>query len=298
MKNYLPLTATVATTAVLLTGCAADEVSTGSSGAPESESIVIGSQDYYSNEILAEVYAQALEEEGFDVERDFRIGQREVYMPEIESGAIDIMPEYSGALLQYYEPETQARESGEVYEELGAALPEGLRVLDQAEATDQDSYVVTTEFAEEHDAEQIGDLAGVEGITLGANSEIESRPYGPEALAEVYGVNVDFTPIEDSGGPLTVQALRDGDIQMADIYTASPALGDGDLTVLEDPENIFVSSNVVPVVSDRVGEDAAEVINGISAELDGDDLVAMNQASTEEQKDSATVASEWLAEQE
>src|SRR5690606_33498560 len=106
--------------------------------------------DYYSNEIIAEIYAQALEEAGYTVQRDFRIGQREVYMPEIESGAIDVFPEYTGNLLQYFDADTTATSADDVYAALQNALPDGLRVLDQSDASDQDSYVVTSEFASEH----------------------------------------------------------------------------------------------------------------------------------------------------
>src|SRR5699024_1300045 len=78
-----------------------------------------------------------------------------------------------------------------------------------------DSYVVTQEFADEWDLETVEDLDKVtEPLTLGANSEAESRPNGPEGLAETYGIEVGFSPIEDSGGPLTVKALQDGDVQM------------------------------------------------------------------------------------
>ncbi len=87
---------------VALAGCASgDPLDNGStSDSASSETLVIGSQDYYSNEIIAELYAQALEENGYTVDRQFRIGQREVYIPEIESGAIDVFPEYTGNLLQ------------------------------------------------------------------------------------------------------------------------------------------------------------------------------------------------------
>ena len=202
--------------AVALTACGGSEPL--ASG--ETEAIVIGSQDYYSNEIIAEIYAQALEAAGHEVVREFRIGQREVYVPEIESGAIDLFPEYTGPLLQYWEPDTEARLADEVYTALQDATPEGLRLLDQSPATDQDSYTVTRAFAEQWGLETIADLAKVsDPLTLGGNSEGEARPNGPSGLEATYGVTVAFTPIEDGGGPLTVKALQDGDIQLAIIYT-------------------------------------------------------------------------------
>ena len=261
----------------------------------DASTIIVGSQDYYSNEILAEVYAQALEGAGFRVDRQLRIGQREVYMPEITAGAIDLFPEYTGNLLQYLDQNASARASQEVYDALATALPMGLRALDQSPATDQDSYVVTSAFAAEHSVTSIGDLAGAGPLVLGGNSELETRPYGPMGLAQTYGVSVDFTPIEDSGGPLTIKALKDGDIQLANIYSSDPALAEGTLTVLEDPDGLFLASHVVPLASSRVGEDAAAVINRVSGALTSADLVEMNRASTKDQKSASQIAREWLA---
>lgn len=261
----------------------------------DASTIIVGSQDYYSNEILAEVYAQALEGSGFQVERQLRIGQREVYMPEIEAGAIDVFPEYTGNLLQYLDQNASAHTSQEVYDALATALPMGLRALDQSPATDQDSYVVTSTFAAEHSVTSIGDLAGAGPLVLGGNSELETRPYGPMGLAQTYGVSVDFTPIEDSGGPLTIKALKDGDIQLANIYSSDPALAEGPLTVLEDPDGLFLASHVVPLASSRVNDDAAAVINRVSAAMDAEDLVEMNRASTKDQKSASQIAREWLA---
>lgn len=292
MKRSMMTIVAFGAAAVALAACGSSNTLEG--GGQDSTAIVVGSQDYYSNEILAEVYAQALEGGGFSVERQLRIGQREVYMPELSAGSIDVFPEYTGNLLQYLQPDAQARTSEDVYRDLAEALPSGLRALDQAAATDQDSYVVTTAFASERSLTSIGDLAGVGPLVLGGNSELQTRPYGPTGLRETYGVEVSFAPIEDSGGPLTVKALKDGDIQLANIYSSDPALADGTLTVLDDPKGLFLASHVVPLASSRVGEDAAEVINRVSAALDAADLVAMNRASTQEQKSAAQIAREWL----
>jgi hypothetical protein len=154
---------------------------------------------------------------------------------------------------------------------------------------------VTSDFAAEHSLTSIGDLAGAGPLTLGGNSELETRPYGPAGLSQTYGVTVAFTPIEDSGGPLTVKALRDGDIQLANIYSSDPALADGTLTVLADPQGLFLASHVVPLASARVDDAAAAVINRVSAALEPADLVEMNRASTQEQRSASQIAREWLA---
>ncbi len=215
-------------------------------------------------------------------------------IPEIEAGSIDVFPEYTGNLLQYLDQNATARSSDEVYDALRSTLPKGLRALEQASATDQDSYVVTADFAAEHSLASIGDLAGAGPLILGGNSELETRPYGPAGLSQAYGVTVSFTPIEDSGGPLTVKALKDGDIQLANIYSSDPALADGTLTVLTDPKGLFLASHVVPLASSRVNDDATAVINRVSEALDAQDLIEMNRASTVEQKSASQIAREWL----
>ncbi|WP_157544486.1 ABC transporter substrate-binding protein [Jonesia quinghaiensis] len=261
-----------------------------------SEELVIGSQDYYSSEIIAEIYAQALEAEDYSVQREYRIGQREIYVGEIEDGSIDLFPEYTGPLLQFWEPDTEARLMDDVYDALVTAAPQGVSILDQSPATDQDSYVVTQEFADEYDLTTIADLANVtQDITLGANSELESRPNGPDGLKEYYGVDVGFTPIEDGGGPLTVKALQDGDIQLAVIYTADPSIDTNNLVTLEDPEGLFLASHVVPVASERVDADAQAIINSISAAMTPEILRELNARSVTDQSPAATIAADWLA---
>ena len=274
-----------------LCGCGSSDAK----DAQGSNTLVVGSQDFYENEIIAEAYAQALEAKGFDVERSFRVGQREVYMPEIESGSIDVFPEYTGSLLQYLDEDSTAPESQAVYDALVDVMPEGLRVLDQAEATDADSYVVTKEFADAHGITSIGDLAGINGLVLAGNSELESRPYGPAGLKDIYGVQIErFAPVEDSGGALTVKALRDGDATIVDLYSSTPELASGDLVVLEDPKGMFLASHVVPIVSDNVSEEAAEIINSVNAALTLEELVKLNDESVNGKRSAADIAHDFL----
>lgn len=263
----------------------------GAGGPPEDTTIVVGSQAYYSNEIIAEIYAQALEAEGFLVERNFSIGQRDAYMPALESGEIDLFPEYTGNLLQFYEPDTEATESDEVYADLGVALPENLVALDQAEASDQDSYNVTADFADEHGVTSLADLAGLGmELDLGGPAELEERPYGPTGLSDVYGVEVSFIATGDT----TVQDLVAGTVDVGNVFSADPRIQTEDLVTLEDPEGLFLASQVVPLAGADIAEDLAPVINEVSASLTAQDLVAMNVESTEDQRSPSDIASAWL----
>ena len=265
-------------------------------GSADAGTIVVGSQAYYSNEIIAELFAQVLEKAGLTVDRQYQIGQREVYLPELESGALDVMPEYTGNLLQNYEPDAESASPEEIHSALSEVLPDGLRLLPFAQATDQDSYTTTSDFASSNSLTTIADLAGLKDLKIAANSEFEVRPYGPEGVKTVYGVDVTVVPVEDGGGPLTVQALTDGDVQLADLYTSDPAIAANDLVPLEDPESLILPQNVVPVVSKKVDDDAAAAITTVIEALSADDLVELNRRSVEEQASSADIAKGWLGE--
>jgi len=285
---------------VALAGCASgDPLESGSDGAASGDALVVGSQAYYSNEIIAELYAQALEAAGYEVEREYQIGQREVYVPELEDGSIDVFPEYTGNFVQFLDDSVTSGSPEEVEDALADALPDGLTSLPMAEANDQDSYNVTREFSEENGITSLADLADFDGtLTVGAPPENETRPYGPPGLKSVYGVDVQSTGIDDGGGPLTVRALLDGSVQLADIYTSSPLIAENDLVTLEDPENLILPQNVVPIVSDRVDEGAQEAIDAVNEVLTTEDLQMLNAQSTEDKDTSAAIATEYLTEKD
>jgi len=290
-KGRLALTAVAVGVSLALAGCGSSTGGGSGDGDGDQGTIVVGSQAYYSNEIIAEIYAQALEQAGFTVTRNFQIGQRDAYIPALENGEVQVFPEYTGNLLQFYDPDTTATKSDEVYAALQDALPDGLAVLDQSPATDQDSYNVTREFAEEHSLRSIADLADVDvPLVLGGAPELEERPYGPKGLESVYGVTVEF----QATGDTTVDSLTQGVINLANVYSADPRIESADLVTLEDPEGLFLASNVVPLVSADIVDEVAGILNPISAALTPEGLVAMNVESVDQQKSAADIATEWL----
>ncbi|ARU52680.1 osmoprotectant transport system substrate-binding protein [Cellulosimicrobium cellulans] len=298
-RRTAALVAAAATAVLTLTACGGGsdplDADTGASdgGSAASDTIVVGSQAYYSNEIIAEIYAQALEAKGFTVERNFSIGQRDAYMPALESGEVQLFPEYTGNLLQFFDPETTATSPDDVYAALQEALPDGLTVLDQSSATDQDSYNVTEAFATEHDLTSIADLAGLDvPLTLGGPAELEQRPYGPQGLKDVYGVDVSFVATGDT----TVQDLVAGTVNVANVFSADPRIQTEKLVTLEDPEGLFLASNVVPLVNADIADEIADVINPVSAALTPEGLIALNVESTEDQRSPEDIAADWLSE--
>jgi osmoprotectant transport system substrate-binding protein len=282
-----------------LSACSSNNpLSTSSSAAASGAGgpLVVGSQQYYSNEIIAELYAQVLEKAGLKVTRQYQIGQREVYVPEITGGKIDVFPEYNGNFLQYLDKTATATDTASIQAALTKVLPSGLRVLDAAAATDQDTYTTTKAFSTQYGVTSLADLSKVtKKLTIAANSEFATRPYGPPGLKSAYGVDISLVPVEDGGGPLTVKALTDGKADFADLYSASPSISTNDFVVLADPKNLILPQNVVPVVSSKVDATAAAAINKVSAALSADDLRKLNAQSVNEQKKSADIAKAWLS---
>lgn len=292
-KKILSTSALVLAGSLALAGCSgADPLATESDATREGgEAIVVGSQAYYSNEIVAEIYAQALEGAGKEVERKFSIGQRDAYMPQLEDGSIDVFPEYTGNLLQFYKEDTEARSADEVYSELKESLPDSLAVLEAAPASDQDSYTVTKEFAEANKLASIEDLAGIsEPLTVGGPPELAQRPYGPKGLESAYGVKAEFSATGDT----TVEDLAAGTVNVANVFTADPRIQTEDLVVLEDPKSLFLASNVVPLVAADQSGELAEVLNPVSEKLTAQVLVDLNVQSTVDKKSAADIASAWL----
>lgn len=302
-RRHVRLLATGAALLLALGGCAdTDPTGGGSAEGGDAGTIRVGSANFPESEIIAETYAQALEAQGVTVERQMQIGARDIYIAALQDGSIDLVPEYTGNLLQYLDPETAAVTPEEVNAALAEASPEGFSTLTPAPAEDKDSYNVTREFSETNGITSLADLSGYDGpLRIGGNPELAERPYGPNGLTEVYGVpaeQVTFVAISDAGGPLTVKALNDGEVDLADIYSTTPAIAENDFVTLEDPENMIMAQNVVPMISDAVATDEVrEALDAVSAALSTEDLLAMNARNQGDEKASpSTIAADWLAE--
>jgi osmoprotectant transport system substrate-binding protein len=256
----------------------------------DSDPIVIGSQAYYSNEIVAEIYAQVLEDGGYSVERSFSLGQRDVYLPALISGEVDLFPEYTGNLLQYFNPDATQTEAESVYAALMNELPEGLSALAMSPASDQDSYNVTKEFAMANNLSSIEDLVGVSNLLLGGAPELAERPYGPKGLTAVYGVSVNF----EATGDTTVESLVAGQINLANVYSADPRIQQLGLVTLSDPKGLFLASNLVPIASTKLDAKARDLVSKVSLAMSASELVALNVRSVEEKLSSAEIAKDWL----
>jgi osmoprotectant transport system substrate-binding protein len=298
------LTAAVAAASLglALSACGGDPTSDDSSSdssSSSSDTITVGSAAFPENEIIAEIYAQALEAKGVKVKKKLNIGAREAYIPALKNCEIDLLPEYSGNLLSYLDKDATATSAEEIDEALDDAVPSGLEVLEPAPAEDKDSLNVTPEFAAENKLTTIADLKNVDGFKLGANPEFKERPYGIPGLDSIYGITgIEFVPISDGGGPKTLKSLLDGDIDVADIYSTTPSITANKLVTLEDPENLIAAQNVVPLINEKKATDEVEdVLDKVSAALTTEDLLDLNSKNQGDEKAApADLAKDWLTE--
>lgn len=290
---------TLGLSAATLAACGSSDP-TGADTSGGGDKVVIGSFAFPESEILGEIYAQALEAKGVDVEKKFNIGPRQQTIPALQDGSINLIPEYNGNLLAYYNEKYTERTTEDVDAALvDAVAKDKLKVLDSAAAEDKDAYVVTKKTADDKGLTSIGDLSKLVPFSLGANPQFGDLGYGIPGLESVYGVkssDVKFVPIEDFGGPDTVKALVDDSVQVADIYTTSPAIKSENLVVLEDPENMISSQNIIPLISDSVdSKKIDDILNAISAKLTTDDLIALrDRVEGDEKASAATAAKDWL----
>jgi osmoprotectant transport system substrate-binding protein len=268
----------------------------GSSSSSSGGGITVGSADFPESALLAEIYAGALEAKGVKVSKKLNIGAREAYIPALQDGSIDLIPEYTGVLTQYFDKNAKATDSEGVYTELKAALPDTLKVLDKSSAEDKDALVMKKSRAQELGVTSIADLAGKsDKLTVGGPPEWKTRMTGLPGFKKIYGLEFKaFRPL-DAGGPLTLQALKNGQIDAGDLFTTDPNIAANDLVALEDPKNMYAAQNVVPLITKSKSNPTIEgALNAVSAKLDTATLSALLKEVVTDKKDASVVAKEFL----
>lgn len=258
--------------------------------------IIVGSADFPESQLLATIYAKALAAKGIKTDTKLNIGSREVYMPALLDGSIDLLPEYAGATLSYLDKNATAHSPEDVAKALKAALPAGVSMLTPSQAQDSDGVAVTRATAEKYKLKTIADLAPVASqLVLGAPPEWKTRKEGIIGLKELYGLEFKSFKSLDVGGPLTLSALVNDQVQAANLFSTDPAIADNKLVILEDVKNLFPAQNIVPVIAKaKVSDVVTKTLDAVSAALTTEDLIVMNgRLANHDSFD--VVADEWLA---
>jgi osmoprotectant transport system substrate-binding protein len=263
-------------------------------------SVVVGSANFPEDELLAQIYADALQGKGIKVTTKFNIGAREVYYPQVVKGAITIIPEYNGALLTTsVDPKSTAASTAEVDAALKAKLPSSVEILNPASAQDKDSITVTQATASRYHLKSISDLSPqAKNFVIGGPPEFKTRADGIVGLKDIYGLTFkSFQPLDESG-PVTIAALKSGKVQAADVFTTTPQIITDRFVPLADPKNMFAAQNVVPLVHKAsVNPTIVSTLNAVSAALTTDALLQMDKALTIDHASYTQVASGFLSQE-
>ncbi|MEO7294726.1 MAG: glycine betaine ABC transporter substrate-binding protein [Candidatus Limnocylindria bacterium] len=284
-----------------------------SAGAEGERSIVIGSAGFYEAQLMAEIYAQALEANGYTVERKLGIGPRETTQPAHEAGDFDLQPEYIGSLTTFLGGEASG-DPDETFAALETALEAvGLTPLDYTPAQDQNAFVVRQETADENSLTTMSDLTDVSGdLVWGLPPECETNalcagvppeddPDGDrEGGLSEYGIDYDEIQIESYAAcdAPVAQALNDGVVDVAELCSTQPDIERFNFVVLEDDLQTQPSENIAPIVStewlEAAPDDFADILNAVSAEMDTETLTSLGVEVAVDQEDVADVAEQWL----
>jgi osmoprotectant transport system substrate-binding protein len=307
MKRRRTIFAVLFAVAMVATACGG--AGSGGTGATTAArpAVIVGSTNFYEQITLGELYAQILEANGYKVTRKFNLGNREIVYPAIKSGQIDVVAEYLATLLAFVDkdgkiakPTTdKAQTAAGVQKALDA---DGLTVLDAADATDQNGFVVSKDTSSSKNLKKISDLAPVaKDMILGGPPECPQRPFCLLGLKNVYGLTFkDFKPL-DAGGPLTVAALEGKQIDVGLLFTSDPSIVAKSFVLLDDDKHLQLADNIAPVVrKDLVSKDDGtlkRLLNSISAKLTQAELNDMNKQVAVDKKDSKDVAAAWLKKQ-
>ncbi|WP_461171952.1 ABC transporter substrate-binding protein [Arthrobacter sp. Z1-9] len=271
---------------------------TSAGGSGEATSLVVGSADFPESQIVAELYAGALNAAGLTATTKPNIGSREVYFKAVQDGSVDVVPDYTGNLLLHVDKEATEESAEDIAGALPDKLPDGLAVAEASKAENKDAMVVTKATAEKYQLKSIEDLAKVcSEIVVGAPATFAERAYGLPGLKENYNCEPKkLEPFSDGGGPVTLKALLEDQVQVADIYTTTPSITDNDLVVLEDPKNNFIAQQVIPLYNEaKMTDKAKEALNSVSRILTTEDLINLNRAVSGDQKQGAKEAADaWL----
>ncbi|VTM10762.1 ABC transporter substrate-binding protein [Raoultella terrigena] len=260
------------------------------------ESVTIGGANFTESSILANIYASALKKNNIEVSTRLNLGNREIIIPALKSGEIDIVPEYLGALLNYYDGKTLATSQSDVSAELAKVLPADFTLLTPSPATSITAWAVRADTAKKYGLSKLSDLQPIaHQLTIGGPPELAVRALGLPGLKRVYGLEFKAVKSLDMGGPLTRLALNSGKIDVATVISTQGNLAKEDWVVLDDDKHEQPSQNVVPLVRKAsLTPTVSKVLNDISGKLNNATLIELNQQVDLQHKDPAAVAEAWV----
>jgi osmoprotectant transport system substrate-binding protein len=296
---------------LLLAGCGDDSSEEGfgeeESSAGDQGSVTIAGQDFTGGQVMTELYAQLLESEGYTADVQL-VGTRDLYMPELRSGRVHVVPEYLAGITDFLNTEANGANAkpvstNDVDETLSALEPlaedAGITMLEPSQASDQNAFFVTTERAEEEELVTLSDLATDEPVVLAAPPDCKGRDDCEKGLTEVYGLDITNILPTGYGTTQTKDAVSEGEADLGETGTTDGSLEELGLVLLEDDKGIQPAQNLTPALNSEwfaENNEVEEVLNDFSAQFTTDDLAALSLEVDVERADPAEVAEEYLTE--
>ncbi|WP_077192619.1 ABC transporter substrate-binding protein [Streptomyces lydicus] len=267
----------------------------GDSGS-SSGGLVIGTANFTENQVLGYLYAGVLAAAGVKATVKPNLGSREIVVPALRSGDIDLLPEYQGSLLLYLDKKATETEAGAMQNALATVVPDGLEVLPYAAAEDRDSFAVTRETADHYGLSTLADLRKVNGkLTFGAAAEMKKRVVGVVGLKEQYGVEFKEFKALDSSGPLVKGALKKGDVDVANVFTTDVDTAENGWVLLADPKHLIPAQHIVPLIAARKADSKVrKALAELGNALTTGDLTRLNRLVDKDKQDPDRVANAWL----
>jgi osmoprotectant transport system substrate-binding protein len=289
----------VCLTLAACTPSAASRVPEGPGG--QKELIVVGvSGAFTENQLIAEMYAQILEAAGYRVERQLQLPSREISQNALESGQIDLKPEYLSSLLLSLDPNAQASSDPAAVAEQDRRLlqPKGITVLTPSPADDTNEFVANAQTASRYHLTTMSSLARVAGqLVIGGPPECPQRPLCLIGLHRVYGMLFDdFVPL-DAGGPKTIAALKGNEVQIGLMFSTDPSIERNGFVPLVDDKHLQNAENITPVMrTDKLNPEIRGLLDAVSARLTTRNVTELVGKVTIDGESVKSVAGEFLAE--
>ncbi|MEV5017759.1 ABC transporter substrate-binding protein [Streptomyces sp. NPDC053780] len=283
---------TVLLVLLILTGCATGPSleDRGSVTAPPGDSrrLTVGSAGFTESDLLAQMYALLLGDAGYEASL-ITVANRELYEPALESGQIDVVPEYAATFADWLNAKSRGADATPVGSPdldttmralRGLAAPRGLTVLDPGRAVDQNAFAVSRSYARRHGLKTLGDLgdSGLE-VRLAAGDECVERPYCAPGLRETYGIDITAVDPKGVGTTQAKRAVQNGEDQLVLTTTTDATLDAFGLVLLADDKKLQNADYIVPVVNRARagGKGVTKALDKLNAVLTTADLADLNQ---------------------
>ena len=305
MRMHRRLALGAAALALIVSACSSGEGGSPSGAASQSQgaelpTVAIGSAGFSEAAVVAEIYAQALEANGYTVERHLELGERDVVRGAFDSGDIDLAPDYIGGLASLLGAEVSSDADATHAAMIEALAAEGQTALDYSPGTDADGFVVRQETADELDIATMTDLAGVaDQLVWGLASGCPDNPLCGPGLNDVYGIDIGALDTE-SLTPCSAEiaeALNASAIDVAQVCTTQAEIASFNFVLMEDDGGLAPAQNIAPVLTqelaDAGGDGMASILNAVTELLTTEELTNLN-LSIADQESYADIASQWL----